>query len=389
MPVMIGTTLLVVYLTILMEFHKRPFYTNAVIANDQELEIRNGHIAYYDRWLYVLLGGSLIFVSGFRYGFVDTPAYRFMFDHVPTTLEAMFTEPFDLSKEYGFTLFMAVLRQITTNSQILILVTTIIIIGIEFYLLQKYAIDLPFSLLIFFFMEYIDSMNIVRQLMAGMFFLLAIPLIKKKRFLSYCVVIALLCTIHMSAIVCLPLYFLLNGKVFHRAMKVTVALIFICYLLPALINTIVNTIFGADSKYAEYFNGEFVGMGIVRLLVQVAPLGLLFLYEWRKHAANCQDQVEAQPYYQIFANMMILNGALNLIGTRLVLLSRLTVYVSFGSIVLIPYLLFQLFKSKDYQIIKIIVLLAYLIFFIIQLINFNADNYLNGIRFVFWEEATP
>lgn len=388
MTVMIGTTLLVVYLTSLMEVHKQAFYVNTTGVNDHELEIRNGHLAYYDRWLYVLIVSSLIFVSGFRSGFVDTPTYRFMFNNVPNTLETMFAEKFDLFNEYGFTLFMAALRQISTDSQILILATTIIIIGIELYLLQKYAIDLPFSLLIFFFMAYVDSMNVIRQLMAGALFLLTIPLIQKRRFFLYCVVVALLCTLHASAIICLPLYFLLNGKVFNFGMKIIVAVIGVCYLFPSLINVIVNTIFGEDSKYSGYFDG-WAGMGMIRLLVQLAPLGLLIFYELRKKAADCQDNFELQPYYQIFANMVILNGALNLIGTRLLLLTRLSLYVSFGGIILVPYLLFQLFKSKDYWIMKFIVLLAYLIFFIVQLVNFDADNYLSGIRFIFWEETTP
>lgn len=382
MTVMIGITIVVMYLVLLIEFQKQPVY-----VGQEHLNLQTGRLAHYNFWLYIFLAISLIFVSGFRYGFVDTPVYRAMFDNVPTELVILKTEGFDLFKEYGFTFFMSGLRHISTNSQILLLVTSTIIIGVELFLLKKYAFDLPFSFLIFFFMEYVDSMNGIRQVMVGMLFLLTIPLIRQRRFLPYCLVILLLCTMHVSAIICLPLYFLVDKRMFHPAMLITIGIVIICYLYPPLINSLVDTLFGSDSKYATYFDEAMTGMSTMRLLVQLAPLALLVFYEVRKRLRGLQNQAEPLKYYQIFANLVILNAAFSLLAIRLVSLARLSIYVSFGNIILVPYLLYRLFNERDYRVLKILVLLAYFFFFVYQLYSYDTGHYLDSIRLIFWEES--
>lgn len=384
MLVMVGVTAIIIYLVLLMEFHKEAYI--ALDTSDAQSQIRDGRLARYNNWLWGLIAVSMMFVSAFRVGFVDTPVYRYMFDQVPTELAALMETGWDSSKEYGFTLFMAGLRLISDNSQILIIVTSILIIGIQMYLLKRYAVDIPFSLLMLFFLEFVDSMNGVRQIMVGLLFLLTIPLIKKRRLLSYLIVILLLSTMHMSAIICLPLYFILNKPVFHPLMLAASGIILAAYFYPPMVSSVVDVLFGSESKYADYFNAGLIGMSNMRMLVQMVPLALLVIYEIRKRQRDLQNQPEAQLDYQIFANMVVLNALLNLLATRLVLLSRLSIYVSFGSIIMVPYLLFQLTADKDYRLIKKIALIAYFIFFVYQLMSFDSGNLLIGIRFIFWEE---
>lgn len=332
--------------------------------------------------LFFLSLGFLIFISGFRVGFVDTPIYRWMFDISGESFRELQEFGWDFSKEYGFVIFMNLLRMISQNSQILILVSATIILAIEFGLLKKYSIDFSFSLLLFFFLEFLDSMNGIRQILAAMIFLTALPLIKKQKFIPYLLIILLLSTFHLSILLCLPLYFILNKKWSHPFLIGTVAVILICYFNFGLMENLVSLLFGSDGKYNQYLNSSEVGqMGIPRLLVQSVPLGLLVFYEYRKRS----NPVEEFAYYQIFSNLLLFNALFNLLGTKVVLLARLSVYFSFATTIMIPYLLWQILPKKDYFIIKQLVLLLYLVYFGVQIYNFDQGNYMQGIRLIFWE----
>lgn len=369
---MIFTTCVMVYLYVLMELQQK----NALVEGIENPKIKPSATLIF------LSLALLVFISGFRVGFVDTPVYRWMFDISGQSLKEMQEFGWDISKEYGFVLFMNLLRSISQNSQILILVSALLILSIEFGLLKKHSIDFSFSLLLFFFLEFLDSMNGIRQILVAMIFLSALPLIKKRKFIPYLLLLLLLSTFHLSVLICLPFYFILDKKWSHPLVLATVGIILVSYLNFGLLENIVSLLFGSNGKYNQYLNTAEVGqMGLPRLLVQCVPVVLVLFYEHLKR----KKEVQEFAYYQIFCNLLLFNALFNLLGTRIVLLARLSVYFSFATSIMIPYLLWQILPKKDYFIMKQAVLLMYLIYFGVQMYNFDQGNYMIGIRLIFWE----
>ncbi|MFV0560945.1 MAG: EpsG family protein [Enterococcus sp.] len=340
----------------------------------------------YKPILYGFLFFLLLAVASFRTGFIDTPTYRRLFEEAGNQWTVLMEQGISFESEFGFVLLMNGLNKITDNSQILLFFCALVILGTAFYMIKRYSVDIIFSFLLFLFLEYVDGMNIVRQVFVGALFLLTLPLIQKKYFWRYVVVILLVSTIHMSAVICIPLYFLLRKRPSSVPILLLIGVGLALYLYPSLLEQIVEGFFGTSSKYATYFHESEWQYGIspFRLLVQGAPLCLLLIYEWKQRTAKKVDEEES-PYYCIFANMMILNFLCNLLGSNMVILARVAAYFSFASVLMIPYLLQRLLTKESYAIVRWIVLLLYGLFFIYQLVSYQADGFLNGLEPIFWE----
>ncbi|WP_202621251.1 EpsG family protein, partial [Enterococcus sp. JM9B] len=90
--------------------------------------------------------------------------------------------------------------------------------------------------------------------------------------------------------------------------------------------------------------------------------------------------------YNIWANMLIISSLLTLLGIQTVILSRLSTYFSFSSIIIVPYIAKQLFEEKDYKILRWVIIGLYFIFFIFEVDKFNRGEYLSELNLIFWTE---
>lgn len=351
------------------------------------LEQNTSRVVPWQLIFFCLGGVLLIFSAGFRIGFIDTPAYRMMFDQIDISLAELTEFGWEYSKEYGFTFFMYALRLISKNSQILIFICSMLIISFNFYLIKKYTIDLSFSLLLFFFTEYLDSMNIMRQVLVIALSLLMIPWMRKGYFFYYLFGILLLSTIHVSVLLWLPFYFIFRKPVFHPTVIISSIVILLLLFFPYLTGIVTSTLFGENSNYHEYFQSTLYdyGVGIPRLMIQLAPGFLLLFYELRKRYKK-QQQIETLLDYNIWANMLIISSLLTLLGIQTVILSRLSTYFSFSSIIIVPYIAKQLFEEKDYKILRWVIIGLYFIFFIFEVDKFNRGEYLSELNLIFWTE---
>lgn len=104
--------------------------------------------------------------------------------------------------EYAFYLLNKICAFITSNPQIIFIVTSIIINSIIFYLIFKYSKNPIFSIIIFFFGAFFfESMNGVRQYLAMSIMLLALPLVKENKYIKTIVLIILSYFIHNISII--------------------------------------------------------------------------------------------------------------------------------------------------------------------------------------------
>src|SRR5699024_3861722 len=152
---------------------------------------------------------SLIITSGLRRNIGDTFNYRNIYTDNDFTWEYILSE-----KDYGFGILQMLLKNyISEDPQIMIFVSALItniIIVIVFY---NYSRFIEISLYVYITgVLFLVSMNGIRQVLAAAISFAAIRFLIKGNFLRYLLVILLASTFHQSALLLLPIYFLVRYK---------------------------------------------------------------------------------------------------------------------------------------------------------------------------------
>lgn len=158
---------------------------------------------------------SFTVISSARFGIgFDYFNYQTVLDQVTslTTIPQMLAYP---SSEIGFTLLMKMVSFFSTDVAVLYVVVNIIMYGAFVIFVYFYVSDASawvavsaFVCLSFFYM----TMNLVRQGFVLIIALYAIEFIKKRNLWAFLAAILLAASIHKSALILIPFYFLANVK---------------------------------------------------------------------------------------------------------------------------------------------------------------------------------
>ena len=192
---------------------------------------RNGKLAHTgdytyicpNRIYYLLAVVVLVFFSGLRSttgdgltSIGDTRVYTGLFKIIVKNNILDFLKTTDFENDWGFYAFMTILKQIfKVNEQGLFFFCSSITIGCLFFGYYKLHINRT-DLLLFLFVvlgHYVTSMNGVRQWLVSSLLFLTVPLIKNKRFLLYAIIVLIMSTMHKSALVFIPLYFVVTSSI--------------------------------------------------------------------------------------------------------------------------------------------------------------------------------
>ena len=164
--------------------------------------------------LFVFL--PIIIWAGFRdgTGYADTNAYIALYKSLPGNMHQLLTYLGGLEKDWGFYFFSGVIKQIFGEGYRPFLLIIAIIQGmslIKFY--QKYSENYVLSIALFILSgEYMGwMMNGMRQFLAVCIIYFAIPWIVEKKYIRCILVILLASTIHQTAIIMLPIIFIVQG----------------------------------------------------------------------------------------------------------------------------------------------------------------------------------
>ena len=160
------------------------------------------------------LGGLCLFVGlGDMLGGYDRYIYGELFDNVADVINSgspNFKDAyiFDLySSEFGYCWLNVIIGYITRNRYIFILLLTIIIYVNLYQILQKYAHNYAFALLIFMAFWFFFTFTYLRQVLAATFAWYSIKYILNRDLKKFIAVMLLAFSFHNSAIIFFPLYF--------------------------------------------------------------------------------------------------------------------------------------------------------------------------------------
>lgn len=310
--------------------------------------------------LVIIIGIILICVNGLRHGYVDTRAYRLGFESVDVSQVFNWNSFFDKSsKGTGFKLINILIRKFTDDGQVFLFIMGAITVGCLFFCLVKRAPEITFATFLFVCTGcYLDTMNGVRQALASALLFALLPkLIIDKKFVKYLIVVLLVSTIHSTALVFIPLYFVVLSEPWSKSTAVLSLVSVVAFLLLSLgfggviLDLLEGTTYAND--YGEMLLSANTSVNVTRVFVAAVPLVLSYFYR--------NDENKNFPLYNISFNMSLINFFVWLFATRVLYFYRLAMYFQPYMILLLCYEMYYISKMRDRQIYRIVAVVLFII----------------------------
>lgn len=339
-------------------------------------------------WMICIIAFSaIIFFAGLRsYGVADTGAYIEMFKSYPNTLANIFNNiPETSNNMIGFVIFSTFIKTYISSDYNVWLFIIAFISGICIVTtLYKYSEN--FGLSIFLFMascQFSWLFNGIRQFLAVSILFLSTTLIIKKKPLQYFLVVILASTIHITAIMMIPVYFIVRGEPWNKRTIGIIIVVLMCMLFSSTFIKVFDSAMN-DSQYAIGYQENKKtddGVNIITIAVQSVPLIIAFLSR-----EKLKDKYT--PIIKICINMNILSICTYTISKLVrsgILIGRLPIYFNVYSLILMPWVLKNSFEKKEQRLVTFIMIICYLIYFYYQMeIAWNGWPYCSKVLDIFY-----
>ncbi|WP_240418159.1 EpsG family protein [Paenibacillus periandrae] len=311
----------------------------------------------------------LIFVSisGLRKNIGDTFFYMLSYVRNEFTWEYIKTD-----KDIGFGILQMILKKFSDDPQVMVFTAALITNVLIVCVLYKYSRLFELSIYVYITSGlYIVSMNGIRQFLAGAIIFAATKYIFEGSWKKYFLVVLFASTFHLSALILIPIYFVIRRKAWTSA---TFLLLSLSILLVVGYNQISDAMFSAlqDTQYGSYKDFKEGGANIIRVAVEAVPI--LIAYMGRDKLR------EIFPGSDYIVNMSILSLVFMVIATQNWIFARFTIYFGMYNLILISWIV-KLFTRKYQKLIYYAIILCYFVYFFYeQVITLNIiyrSDYLN------------
>ena len=311
----------------------------------------------------------LVYLAGTRadMGFGDTSAYRTGFHELPSSLRGLSGYFTDDSKDKGFTIFSVIIKSMVNNRDVLyFLIIAAICLVCVLSVYKKYSCN--FIMTVFLFVasaDYIQwTYNGIRQFLAVSLIFACTGLLLKKKYVPVIAVILLASTIHASALVMLPIVFIVQGKPFNKR---TVLFLFVMLMAITSIDRFTDIITNImeNTQYKgevdQFLNTD--GTSIQRVLVYSLPAFTALLFRKRIQIINNQ-------LINMASNMSIATMGFMIMSafSSGLFLGRLSIFTSLYSYILLPWEIENFFTKSSTRLIYTIMVMCYLIFYYYQIV---------------------
>ena len=332
-----------------------------VIGYDGEVE------RYY--WLFAFIAFlPVIIMAANRSWYIgDTFAYRISFEKMPDAVDGLHDYLAKNTKDVGFYYLSAIFKIFISNDpRVYFWVIACIQGSILIWFYRKYS---PSYLMSFFLFvvssDYLSWMfNGIRQFLAVTIVLLAVPFFLRKKYIRGIIIILFAATIHQTALMMLPIIFLVQGETWNKktivfTILVIAALVFLDQFTNLLEESLSNTQYKNVMNDIEEFGNK--GTNFFRVLVYSVPALLSFIYRKSINA-------DAPIFIKLSANMCVISSGLYIVSmfTSGVFMGRLPIYCSLFGYLFLPWISSKEFDGKTRQIIYFLMITLYLVYYYIQ-----------------------
>lgn len=324
-----------------------------------------------ERWSWlpaVLLALPYVIWTTIRSNYGDTEVYRKGFHELPTTISQIIPYISETTKDKGFSAFSILIKSVIGNSDILFfLLIAIFQMACIVCIYKKHSSNYWISFFLFIIStDYLSWMhNGMRQFIAVTMIFAGFRLLIEKKYVPLIILILLAATIHGSALIMIPIIFIVQGKAWNSKtimfiMAVILLIAFVDRFTPWLTNILAETQYN-DLTSNDIWSGDD-GTNILRVLVYSVPALLALWGKRYVHAAN-------NKMINVCVNCSIVTMALYLLSavTSGIYIGRLPIYTTLQGYIAVPWLIENMFEEKSARMIIILMIGAYLVFFYYQM----------------------
>ncbi|MFR0779341.1 MAG: EpsG family protein [Zhenhengia sp.] len=272
-----------------------------------------------------------------------------------------------LDWEKGYVLLNSIIAIIYNDFRFFMIIVALIIIGGYTYFIYKNSYDITFSFfLLITFSFFTHSLNIYRQSIAIILILFAFEFMKKNKFLYYLLCVLLASTFHITAIIFLPTYFIKDIKVNTLNNIIILISLPIIYLLGSeVLEIMIYRYFPSYSGLV--IKGEGGNLLIVFLCIYIFTL----IYKKRLDLYRFKNKLNED--HEIFYIMALFSLVLQIFSLSFSLFARCVLYFSIFSIILIPNIVSSIGNKKEKFIIKTLIILVFIVFYIVTCLKDSAS----------------
>jgi transmembrane protein EpsG len=291
---------------------------------------------------------SLVLVSGLRNNIGDTFFYKHAYDLIPE----FGWDDIVSNKEKGFRFLQLILHKFSDDPQILLFTCALITNVLIVMVLYRYSRLFELGLCIYITSGlYLVSMNGIRQFLAGAILFAATKYIMDGSWKKYMLVVLLASSFHESALILIPIYFIVRRKAWT---KPTFFLLFLAIILCIGYNQLSGVLFEVVGDYGQYKNFDGGGANLIRVIVQAAPLIPAYL--------GREKLRELFPKSDYLVNLSVLGVVFMIISLQNWIFARFIIYFGLYNLILISWIV-VLFAKKEQKLIYYAILICYLAYF--------------------------
>lgn len=306
--------------------------------------------------------------AGYRSWFGDTETYRNSFYLAADSLSSLPAYAAEQTKDTGYYVLSSLFKILISNSSVVFFLA---IAAFQIFCImktyRKYSSDYWMSIFLFIVStDYLSYMfNGMRQFIAVCGIFACLGWIVRKEYFKSIVVILLLSTIHQTALVMIPIIFIIQGRAFN---KKTMFLIFLTLIVLVGVNEFTSFLENAlkETQYSDIMTNEIMqnktGTNILRVIVYSVPLLLSIVGKRYIDEAN-------DPLINLCVNCSVITTALYAISavTSGIYFGRLPIYTSLTGYILLPWLINRMFEKKSAVLVKFLMYGFYFLFFYYQM----------------------
>lgn len=307
--------------------------------------------------------GYIIFWAGMRSGVADTATYIRMYNQYPSEISEILQYWNMDNKAPGFDTLSIMFKSLISSDYHAWFMAIAIASGVPIMLtLRKHSINFFYSAFLFIVtLNFSWMFNGIRQFMvAAILFALSDWIVERKT-LKFIAAVLLLSTIHYTALVIIPVYFVVTEKPFGKKIILFLIVLLMCIVfIEPFVETLEMSL--SDTAYSG-FTEQFAtddGVNPIRVLVMLLPSVIAFVGRKRLECINDE-------YVNLSVNMSFVSASIYFLGvfTSGILIGRLPIYFELYNLILIPYLLKKCFTRDSSKIMFLLYTIGFLMFYML------------------------
>jgi transmembrane protein EpsG len=233
--------------------------------------------------------------------------------------------------EMGYIFLNKAVSTITKDPAGIFILTSFIFLTFVFKAMYDLSVDIRLSVLLLVSTGfYFQSMNIIRQSITSAMFLYSLKFIRDKKFVPFLTVILLASTIHLSALIFIPVYFFCQLRIPPRKGILLLLISIIClpFVRPVFVFLVSLT------KYKWYLNSSYNKFDFAITDTIVGVILVVLGYYYYKNSNNDKT-------YSILMNLQLLALIISLYSSVIFLADRIIPCFTASQLLFVPLIISQ------------------------------------------------